>query len=383
MKIMVIYAKTGGGHESVAKALREGFEEYHPDVEVSLIDIVGDYSPFPISKFPEIYPMLTKRRAMAWKLIYQLTDGRFQTNMLLRLWWPILKNRIRNLLLGDEIDLIVSVYPLLNKAIGKYVSQMEWHRPKFAVLVTDLGTAHAFWISEYADIYIVPTAYVAERLIKSGIPPEKLHIVGLPVGLKYFDKCQDKKDLRRRLRLSEDRPIVLVLGGAEGMGDLEKIMKAINERKIKAEFVVVTGRNEHLQEKLNSKRWDIRIKILGFVNNLYLWMKAADLLLTKAGPSTISEALASGLPIIITGYLPGQEKANVDFVLNTGAGIYISNPIRIAEYVEYLVYRKDALDSLKGKVLSIGLQNSTQMCVDILYKIDKHEETAKSIFSGV
>jgi len=371
MNVLIVYAKAGGGHKSVAEALREGFRRYHPEVSVSLLDIVGEYAPFPINRFPAMYPMLTRGRGGAWKLLYRSTDGDLQARVLSRLWWPMMRHRIEKAASAYAVDMVVSVYPLLNRVLGMHLSRMGQIRPKFVVLVTDLGTAHALWVTEHADRYLVPTPMVHSRLLELGVPPEKVHLVGLPVDPRFLEECRDRMELRKELGLCLDCPVVLVVGGAEGMGQLERIMEAIDRQGTHGEFVVVVGRNRHLQKRLASRRWKVWVKILGFVDDMYRWMKAADLMLTKAGPSTISEALASGLPMVITGYLPGQEKANVDFVRSVGAGIYEPEPKRIAEVVNRLVSSGgvEILAEMKAKALAAGKRNSTKTSVDMLYRL--------------
>ena len=85
---------------------------------------------------------------------------------------------------------------------------------------------------------------------------------------------------------------------------------------------MVAGRNRRLKDRLEERAWEIPIHVTGFTERMPALMQAADCIITKAGPSTISEALVSGLPLIITSAIPGQEEANVDYVARSGAGIY-------------------------------------------------------------
>jgi len=369
MNALIIYAKAGGGHQSVARALEEGFRRYHPDVSVTLLDIMEEYTPFPINKFPAMYPALTRAHGVMWKAIYTSTDGEQQAQWISRAWWPVLKRRITTAFSEQDFDLVVSVYPLLNRVVGKILHQLP-HPPHFAVAVTDLGTAHALWVSRHAEHYLAPTALVYSRLLSLGVEPEKVSLVGLPVHPDFRKPAGNKVKVRKALGLCETCPVVLVMGGADGMGQLEKIMEAINARGTWGTFVVVAGRNAALQRRLQAHRWHIDVRVLGFVRTP-AWMQAADLLLTKAGPSTISEALACSLPMVITGYLPGQEKANVTFVESIGAGIYEPQPTKIAALVDALMSLggMSILDDMRAKASLAGFQHSTQLSVDLLYRI--------------
>lgn len=373
MNVLIVYAKAGGGHQSVARALQAGFWQYDTGVKVSLLDIMGESTPFPMNKFPAMYPTLTRGGGQLWKVIYASTDGNLQAKWISRAWWPVLRKRIARVVTSQEIDIVVSVYPLLNRVIGKILGQLP-RRPKFAVLVTDLGTAHALWVTQEADHYLVPTSMVYSRLLRLGVPPEKVSLTGLPVHPDFFQKCRNRADLRTSLGLCQICPVVLVMGGADGMGRVEKILDAMDARQIQATFVVVTGRNVALKARLEDKSWHIDLKALGYVEDMPRWMKAADLLLTKAGPSTISEALASGLPMVLTGYLPGQERANVAFVESIGAGIYAPQLQKMAAFVETLVSPEGhhLIGEMKSRIAQVRQENTTRLSVEALYHLAKH-----------
>jgi 1,2-diacylglycerol 3-beta-galactosyltransferase len=86
--------------------------------------------------------------------------------------------------------------------------------------------------------------------------------------------------------------------------------------------VIITGRNVELKERLSARQWPMTTLIYGFVHEMPDFMRAADILVTKAGPGTISEALNAGLPMILYSRLPGQEDGNVDYVISEGVGVW-------------------------------------------------------------
>lgn len=366
MKILVIYANAGGGHRSVALALQEGFRQYHPHADIFLLDILSEYTPFPFNRFPDIYPVLTRGRGNMWQWLYKLSDGKRQSDFMAQLWWPMLHRRIDLALAAYPADVVISVYPLLNRLIGRQLHTLP-AAPPFVVQITDLGTAHTSWFSEHADFYLMPTRMVYQRALSLGIPEEKMALVGLPVSLAFTERVASKAALQQKLGLATSLPVVLVIGGADGMGQLQEIVAALDRRHPPVQLVVITGRNARLQSKLASKKWSIPVKVLGFVDNMYEWMQAADLLLSKAGPSTISEALAASLPIILTGYLPGQEEANVEFVLRAGAGAYESVPSKIAALVEgWTAPGNPVLAKMQTRIQRRQAQNATKNSVDML-----------------
>jgi 1,2-diacylglycerol 3-beta-galactosyltransferase len=112
------------------------------------------------------------------------------------------------------------------------------------------------------------------------------------------------------------------MGGGEGVGQLETIAVAIDEARLSLTLVIVAGRNKALKQLLEARPWKIPTRVYGFVQEMPDFMHAADILLTKAGPGTISEAIAAGLPVILYARLDGPEDGNVRYLTDHNAGIW-------------------------------------------------------------
>jgi 1,2-diacylglycerol 3-beta-galactosyltransferase len=159
--------------------------------------------------------------------------------------------------------------------------------------------------------------------------PERLCVVGQPVTLRYCAPAGDKTALRRKLGWEQDKTFVLLVGGGEGMGPLGKTARAIATSGLDVALAVVCGRNQRLKEHLESLDWPIPVHIYGFTHDLPDFMRAADVLVTKAGPGTIAESLNAGLPMILYSRLPGQEDGNVSFVVEEEVGVWAPHPNRV------------------------------------------------------
>jgi 1,2-diacylglycerol 3-beta-galactosyltransferase len=120
--------------------------------------------------------------------------------------------------------------------------------------------------------------------------------------------------------------MVLLMGGGDGMGPLEETAAAIDAAGLNTALAIVTGRNADLKHRLENRSWQGPTKVYGFVTEMPTYMRAADVLVTKAGPGTICEALASELPVILYSYLPGQEAGNVAYLTDSGAGVWAPEP---------------------------------------------------------
>ena len=161
------------------------------------------------------------------------------------------------------------------------------------------------------------------------MPEEKIEVVGLPVADRYCRPTGNKRALRKKLGWPLNKPIVLLAGGGDGMGPLARAARAIDDSGLDLGMVAVCGRNEKLKAALESETWENPTFIYGFRRDMPDFMRAADIIVTKAGPGTIAEALNASLPIILFSKLPGQEDGNVTYVLETGTGVWAPKPLLV------------------------------------------------------
>ncbi|MCK6540063.1 MAG: glycosyltransferase [Anaerolineales bacterium] len=321
--VVFYFSDTGGGHRSAAEAIIEAIHlEYKNRVTTEMVDFFKDYAPRPFNKMPDWYPHMVKAPQL-WSASFHATDGRPQARAITTTMWPIARHAAKTLVQSHPADLIVTVHPFANsfalKALGA-------NRPPFINVVTDMVTTHALWYDNRADLILVPTENARQRALKYKMPPEKVRVVGLPVADKYCKPIGRKSTLRKKLGWTVDKPVVLMVGGGEGMGPLAKTAYEIDASGLDLSLVIVCGRNQKLKATLEARKWENPVLIYGFTRDMPDFMRAADFIVTKAGPGTIAEALNAELPIILYSKLPGQEDGNVTFVQEEGAGVWAPTP---------------------------------------------------------
>jgi 1,2-diacylglycerol 3-beta-galactosyltransferase len=321
--IVFYFSDTGGGHRSAAEAIIEAIQlEYNDKVTTEMVDFFKSYAPRPFNRAAQMYPYMVKAPHL-WSASFHATDGRARARVITTTMWPIARQAARSLVQSHPADLIVTVHPFANsfalRALGK-------DRPPFVNVVTDMVTTHALWYDNRADLILVPTETARLRAIKYNMSPEKVQVVGLPVADRYCRPVGSKAALREKMGWSSDKPIVLLVGGGEGMGPLAKTAQAIDASGLDVGLIVVCGRNQRLKATLESCEWENPTRIYGFTRDMPDFMRASDFIVTKAGPGTIAEALNAELPIILYAKLPGQEDGNVTFVQEEGAGVWAPAP---------------------------------------------------------
>lgn len=325
--ILVLFSDTGGGHRSAGEAIIEALGlEFGDSVTTEMVDFFKEYAPIPFNKMPELYPQLVKAPQL-WKAGFYATDGRAQARVLTHAFRPYAIRAAKKLLNNHPSDAIVTTHLAANSmglwALGKHRTR------RFISVVTDPVTTHALWFDKRADLILVPTDYARERAIAYHMPAEKVFVVGQPVSDRYCAPLGDKRALRKKLGWPLDKMIVLLIGGGEGMGPIERNAEAIDASGLDLGLVIVAGRNERLKAKLEAHKWKVSAHIYGFTRELPDFMRAADALVTKAGPGTIAEALIAGLPIILNARLPGQEDGNVTYVQKERAGVWAPRSDRV------------------------------------------------------
>ncbi|NWG16048.1 MAG: glycosyltransferase [Chloroflexi bacterium] len=321
-RVLFLFSDTGGGHRAAAEAIRDALLlRYENQARVAMIDVFRSYTPFPFKYMPEMYPWIINYSKTSWGISYKLTNSKESARLLSRGMYVSIEKGLKRLYKENPADVVVCVHSILTQPAMQALASFE-KRPPFITVVTDLVSTHMFWYDKRVDRCLVPTRPAYERGIRSGLKPEQMRVTGLPVHPRFAQALTDKASARRELGWHPDLPAILMVGGGEGMGPLYKTARAINDESFPCQLAIIAGRNKVLKEKLETADWNQPTHIYPFVTNMPVLMAAADILVTKAGPATISEACIAGLPLILNDAIPGQETGNVDYVVENGAGVF-------------------------------------------------------------
>ena len=255
------------------------------------------------------------------------------------------------LLDNHPADIIVSTYHFANSPILETLHRRGSSTP-FVTVVTDLVTAPPVWFDTKTTLCITPTKSTADLAIKSGLNPSQIRVIGMPVSEKFAPPTQPKSELKSALGWTPDRPAIIAMAGGEGIGSLGQIAEVLTT--LDATIAVVTGKNAALLEKLSGSRKAKNLFPYGFISNLNELMQAADIIVTKAGPGTIVEALNSHLPLVIYSRLSGQEDGNVTFVTHNGAGVWEPKIADMAETIEEILDEPGALQTMASAAASLA-----------------------------
>ena len=373
-KILITMLDTGGGHRATAEALRDAFIERHGQwLQAEVADLWAQHTPSPLHNLSTAYRTLVDDLPWLYRFIYETGQKPEIVHPLMETASRVLRPLVSASLRKHTPDLIISVHPLIQGVVLRALSRKRQAIP-FVTVVSDLITIPPVWFDPAVTLCFVPSTEGYRQALQAGLHPDQLRQFGLPIRPAFAHSRPTVAELRRMRGMAADVPAVLVVSGGEGMGPIEEIAKAVAERLAAddtasgcpaGQLVVVCGRNRELYDDLQAHDWPVPAIVMGFVDDIWDWMAACDCIITKAGPGTIAEALALGVPILLSGYIPGQETGNVPYVLKHGVGGYAEDPWQIAEVISgWFGPQRDVLDGIARRARGMGHPEATYQIVE-------------------
>lgn len=362
-RILIFSASFGGGHRSAAEALVRYFRAHYPDsVDVRVVDFFDEFVPSlnVLAKFA--YQQSVQFFPDAYGTFYDLSD-RLPANPVVHELKLMGFSRAQAYIDEFAPDAVISTFPVA----GSVVADIKQTRPLVsATAITDYGV-HRTWLHPATDLYFVACKEVREDLVVRGIPWDRVVVSGIPVHEKFSSKV-DRQAARSAAALS-DRFTVLLTSAAGSASDVRDIAAEIAAARI--QVAAVTGHNTRLKRRMETlARREELVRVYGFVDDMHTMMRAADVLVGKAGGLTVSEALAVGLPLIIYNPVPGQEIYNVDFLVNYGAGLLSRDAEDVVEKVRFLSTHDHRLDQMAENAQELGRPAAAQsVCERVLAEL--------------
>jgi len=338
--VLFAISDTGGGHRSAAVAISAALDQTsHGQVSWSIADIL-QLTDFPgVRSAPELYDQLSTRWLRLYDVTFELTNGVRRVDMLSRFVFLTARRNITRLLQETRPRVVVVTHPLVHRLVA---AARRSRRLPFRIItvVTDLVTLHASWTYPGVDLALLPTDEAYDLMYRRGMRPSKMLRTGFPVHPKFADNRMVKPEARAGLGVAADPFTILLTSGGVGSGRLQQLVTALERQFPQHQLLVVTGKNRALYDGLTRARRPERTRVYGFVDNMEMLMAASDVVVTKAGPGTLMEALVMRRPVLVTEAVGTQEQGNIDFVLNHELGAFCPTNERIVGAVRDLEDRE-------------------------------------------
>jgi processive 1,2-diacylglycerol beta-glucosyltransferase len=201
---------------------------------------------------------------------------------------------------AEKPEVVLSVHPMLNHFIPRYIKEEGLGIPCYTFLTDPFPPFWRGWASPFIDRYFVPTDEALQSLTASGIPAWRIDRVSMPVRPGFVPATMTEiQNFRAELKL-DDAGIILINGGARGGGPVQRVYEAIRAEDPRANILCVCGRNDGLRSRIE-RRKDSRTRTFGFLEDIHRYVAASDLVVTKPGALSAYEALACGVPVLFTG----------------------------------------------------------------------------------
>ncbi len=371
-RLLFLIADTGGGHRAAATAVERQMTAASPgEFDITILDPFTSAKPKVIGGTAGLYGPITRHARWLWGGLYHSTNSRPAVALLERTVLRSVTSAVTEAI--DQLDpaCVVSFHPLLNHISVRAVRSRTPRIPVVTV-ITDLVDIHVAWECRDVDAVVVPSPGGLDHCRRAGIPATRCHDFGLAVDRKFTELPGDPAGIaaiRRGLGLRTDSFAVLVCGGADGSGGIVKHARAIAAGSLDLDVVVICGRNERARTALAGLTTGAgrAVRVLGYVDNMAEWMRACDVVVSKAGPGTIAEALCCGLPLLLVWYLPGQERGNVEWVVDIGAGRYVPRDEQLVDAVAELAEPgSEALATMRAAVKAAARPDATRRIAGLI-----------------
>jgi processive 1,2-diacylglycerol beta-glucosyltransferase len=352
MKILIVHASAGAGHSKAAEAVFNGIKK-HTSHDVRCIDVLDYTNPFYKSLYRKTYMLLISHLSFVWAFFFWLADIRLLLPIIQlgrRFFNHINGRKFEAFLQQENFDYVITTHFFSTEAVSALKGQKKI-TSKLICVVTDYD-AHSIWLGKHVDRYAVACEYTKKKLNSLGVSDDHIAITGIPVDEKFL-VAYERAALRSKLGLDPQAFTVLIATGSFGIGPIKEIVRQLKG----LQCVVVCGHNQSLCATLSAQQFP-HVKICGFINNMQEYMAAADVLITKPGGLSISEALAVGLPLIFFSAIPGQETNNVRVLKTFGVGVSDLTTTGIAEEIKTLNTSSAYFQAAKDRIKKIARPHS-------------------------
>lgn len=312
MRILILSCNTGEGHNAAGRAILEQARRMGHEAE--MLDLMLLKGRRTSKLIGGGYVALVKHTPALFAALYwaggKITSAKRKSPV----YWANrgMGKRLAAYLEEHPADLLVMphLYP------AEAVTYMRRHgllKAGTVAVATDY-TCIPFWEETECDYYVIPHADLADEYVRKGVPAEKLLPLGIPVRPAFSEK-KSREEARAACGLPAEPPIYLVMGGSMGFGRMQVFVSCLRKASENGEHIlIICGKNRHLQKILTLEfGGDPRVHILGYTENVWDYMDACDVVFSKPGGLTSTEAAVKNIPLVHTAPIPGCETENLAF----------------------------------------------------------------------
>ena len=402
MRVLLLAATIGGGHMRAAMALKEYILQHDPDSVVKIYDTIQYVSPLLNKAVTGSYEYMAKKTPKLFGGFYKSSDKNTPINKTVEVAMTGLRKRLLPLLQEFQPDIVVTTHSFATELITALKTKEDLHFPVISV-VTDFAV-HKTYINEGVDAYILSSTEMVNQMIARGQSKDVLYPYGIPIKSEFLEQ-HDLEKAYEEEGLNPNLPTILLMAGSFGVTDVLKIYHKVVKSEADFQIVLITGKNEKLYETfekylskidINNTMYEIArlypnarqqsskssslhhsrqlkpskpTKLLYFTDEVEKYMQMASLILTKPGGLTVTEAIATGLPMAIFKPIPGQEEQNADYLCRNGMAVRLKNDKTCTETITDLLTHPEKLNAMREAIARKNHGNSAEKIYGLMQQL--------------
>lgn len=409
MRILILSASTGGGHMRTSAAMKKYIEANRPDDVVRVVDALECIGHLYNKTVSEGYELMAKTVPKFYGTVYNFTNKDSKMTALTAKFQQSLAKKLLPLMVEFRPDVMIGVHAFCVEMASSLKRKYKMNIPLIS-LITDFAP-HMLYVQKEVDAYVVSNQEMVEALEKFGVDRSTVQVSGIPIDPVFYNK-QSRQELMKKMGLNPNLKTLLLMAGSFGVKDIFKIYRDIVETESDFQIIVVTGKNKRLFDTFDAmldktsdendklienggyENFDEEIakedntitenresnkvyaghngikptKLLYFVDNINEYMYIADLIVTKPGGLTVSEAIASTLPMAIFSAFPGQEEDNAIYLEKNNMAVRLPKK-NSGRVVHDLLLNPERLDAMKAACQMNYRENSAGRVVELAEKL--------------
>jgi len=370
-KVLIFYASYGGGHLSAAKSIKQYIDNNYNDVQTEMIDCIKYINKALDKVTTAAYREMAKKAPWAWEKVYYKSQdgllGKVSTTSN-----KIMAVKIAKLFREFKPDVVISTHPF-GSQMTSYLKQKGKTNCKLITIMTDFKS-HDQWLvgSKFVDFYFVSNPSMKDEIIKNNIDENKIFVTGIPISSRFL-QSYNKEEICSYFDISPNKKTILFFGGGEyGLGK-DKTVAILDSLADFSDIqvIAIAGKNEKMKQEferiVKEKNKEKTIKVLPFTDKVPELMSISDLVITKPGGLTVSESLASHLPLIVINPIPGQEEENAEFLENSNCAIWLKKNDDPKKVLSDILNDSSRLEEMKNNSIKLAKSNSTHDICNIIF----------------
>lgn len=345
-RILILTASIGAGHIKAAEAVAKELRRLEPEAEIQMIDFMSRKVSLIHWLMKEIYLKMLAFVPNLYDVFYKIAGGKSSGCLVRHAFALVMVPVMRRLVRRCRPDIVVCTHPFPEGAAAA-LRQRFGAEFQLSVVMTDYSL-HSIWLYPDVDQYFLAIPPMRDGMLARGFDASRLYVTGIPVDTDLAD-LPSRKAVRAELHLPQNQPVILLMGGGLGLGGIEPMLKDLETISQPLTFLVVAGKNERLLARVRAyaRHSKHHIKAFGYTDRVHALMRASDILVTKPGALTMSEAFALGLPMLLHDPIPGPETENAIYATRHRAALWLHPGERLAPVACELL-KEQRLSAMSG-----------------------------------